>query len=233
MDAMLLVNDFASSTEVGSLFVSDALRGSGAGRLTAQSRYMLVAADRTRFGARMLSELRGVVEDNGESVFYEHVTRPFFRMTFEEADALSAATDNQFILDLMPRSAIFLDLLPDEVQAVIGKTHPHGANALRLLESEGFRYDRYVDIFDGGPLVSCETEDVRTIKDSRLMTVADGAPTRMTMRALVSNNDLPDFRCVHAEVSVQGDAVSLDADAARALDVSAGHTVRLWTKELS
>ncbi|WP_430430166.1 arginine N-succinyltransferase [Oceanicaulis sp.] len=233
MDAMLLVNDFAGCTEVGSLFVSDALRGSGAGRLTSQCRYMLVAADRSRFGSRILSELRGVVDERGESVFYEHVTRPFFRMSFEEADTLSASTDNQFILDLMPRSAIFLDLLPSEVQAVIGKTHPHGANALRLLEDEGFRYDRYVDIFDGGPLVSCETDDVRTIKDSRLMTVADRAPGSERVRALVSNNQMPDFRCVHAEVSVTGDAVSLDADAARALKASAGQTVRLWTKELS
>jgi arginine N-succinyltransferase len=233
MDAMLLVNDFAGSTEVGSLFVSDALRGSGAGRLTAQSRYMLVAADRSRFGDRMLSELRGVVDEAGESVFFEHVTRPFFRMTFEEADQLSAATDNQFILDLMPTHPIYLDLLPESVQAVIGKTHPHGANALRLLESEGFRYDRYVDIFDGGPLVSCPTEDIRTIRESRAAEIADGAPTGDRVRALVSNDRLEDFRCVHAELSLAGDRVHLDADAARALDVTVGQSVRLWSKELS
>jgi len=50
MDAMLLVNDFAGSTEVGSLYVRDAARGTGAGRLIAQSRYMLMAADPDRFG---------------------------------------------------------------------------------------------------------------------------------------------------------------------------------------
>ena len=102
MDAMMLVNDFAGATEVGSLFVRDGLRGTGAGGLTAKARYMLVAAARERFGERILSELRGVVDEDGDSIFFEHVTRPFFRMSFEEADRLSAATDNQFILDCCP-----------------------------------------------------------------------------------------------------------------------------------
>ncbi len=234
MDAMLLVNDFAGATEVGSLFVSGYLRGSGAGRLIAQSRYMLVAADRSRFGERVLSELRGVVDDCGASIFYECVTRPFFRMSFNEADALSAATDNQFILDLMPKSPVFVDLLPSGVQDVIGKTHPDGVNALRLLESEGFCYDRYVDIFDGGPLVSFPTKDIRTVRDSRILFVADAAHGSGRVRALVSNDRYPDFRCVNAEVNlIKDDHVALDANVACALDVSAGTRVRLWSKELA
>ncbi|OAB61842.1 arginine N-succinyltransferase [Leptolyngbya valderiana BDU 20041] len=230
MDAMLLVNDFAGSTEVGSLFVRDGLRGTGAGRLTAQSRYMLVGSDRTRFGSRILSELRGVVDDEGDSIFFEHVTRPFFRMSFEEADRLSAATDNQFILDLMPNHIIYLDLLPKGVREVIGQPHPHGAGAFKLLQNEGFRYERYVDIFDGGPLVSCGMDEVATLRDSRLMTVAgEGAGERK--RALVSNDRLADFRCVHAEISFGGDAIALDEKARRALDVASGETVRIWTKD--
>ena len=230
MDAMLLVNDFAGSTEVGSLFVRDGLRGTGAGRLTAQSRYMLVGADRSRFGERILSELRGVVDEQGDSIFFEHVTRPFFRMTFEEADRLSASTDNQFILDLMPNHIVYLDLLPKGVREVIGQTHPHGAGALKLLQSEGFRYERYVDIFDGGPLVSCGMDEVATLRDSRLMTVAgDGAGERV--RALVSNDRLADFRCVHAEISFGGGGIVLDEEARRALDVTSGETVRIWTRD--
>ena len=37
MDAMMLVNDFAGSTEVGSLFIRDGLRGTGAGKLAAKA----------------------------------------------------------------------------------------------------------------------------------------------------------------------------------------------------
>jgi arginine N-succinyltransferase len=230
MDAMMLVNDFAGSTEVGSLFVRDGLRGTGAGRLTAQSRYMLVGADRSRFGKRILSELRGVVDEHGDSIFFEHVTRPFFRMTFEEADRLSASTDNQFILDLMPNHLIYLDLLPKGVREVIGQTHPHGAGALKLLMSEGFRYERYVDIFDGGPLVSCGMDEVATLRDSRLMTVA-GESAGERVRALVSNDRLADFRCVQAEIGLGEQDAALDAETRRALDVTSGETVRIWTRD--
>lgn len=230
MDAMMLVNDFAGSTEVGSLFVRDGLRGAGAGRLTAQSRYMLVGADRSRFGKRILSELRGVVDEHGDSIFFEHVTRPFFRMTFEEADRLSASTDNQFILDLMPNHLIYLDLLPKGVREVIGQTHLHGAGALKLLMSEGFRYERYVDIFDGGPLVSCGMDEVATLRDSRLMTVA-GKSAGERVRALVSNDRLADFRCVQAEIGLGEHDVALDEKARRALDVTSGETVRIWTRD--
>lgn len=231
MDAMLLVNDFAGSTEVGSLFVSDAARGAGAGSLTAKARYLLVASARERFGKRILSELRGVVDEKGDSIFFEHVSRPFFRMSFDEADRLSAATDNQFILDLMPSHLIYLDLLPREARAVIGKTHPHGVNALRLLEAEGLRYQRYVDIFDGGPLVSCGADEVRTIRESGVLPVAGTNPAGDRRRALVSNDRIGDFRCVYTELTHDEVQAGLDDDARRALDVRAGDPVRFWIKD--
>jgi arginine N-succinyltransferase len=231
MDAMMLVNDFAGCTEVGSLFVRDGLRGTGAGSLTAKARYMLVAASRDRFGKRLLSELRGVVDQNGDSIFFEHVTRPFFRMSFEEADRLSAATDNQFILDLMPQHLIYVDLLPREVREVIGMTHPHGVNALRMLEAEGLRYERYIDIFDGGPLVSCGMDEVATIRDSRHVKVSGSAGDGDAVRVLVSNDRKQDFRCVYIETQATGDALRLSDEARRALDVTDGDTVRIWTKD--
>lgn len=230
MDALLLANDFAGATEVGSLFVMNGLRGTGAGRLCAQSRYLLIGADPSRFGDRVLAELRGVSDADGHSPFYEALAKPFFRMEFTEADELSAATDNQFILDLMPSNLIYVELLPESAKAVIGKTHPDGANALRLLEAEGFKYDRYIDIFDGGPLVSAHTPDIATIKNSRLMTVA-GASQQNPVKAIISTDRLADFRCVFTDVSVGDDTVALDDATRRALDVREGETVRVWIKD--
>ncbi len=231
MDAMMLVNDFAGATEVGSLFVSDVLRGRGAGKLASKSRYLLMGADRDRFGDTILSELRGVVDDKGDSIFFEYVTRPFFRMTFDEADRLSASTDNQFILDLMPQHLIYLDLLPKEVQEVIGKTHPHGANALRLLQAEGFRYDRYIDIFDGGPLVSCPVSEVATLKNSRIAELVDGELADGLNSGLISNDRFGDFRCVQTDFEVSAAGLRLSQAARRALDVTAGDALRYWIKD--
>lgn len=226
MEAMMLVNDFAGCTEVGSLFVSDAARGRGAGRLMAQSRYMLIGADRSRFGTRVVAELRGVVDEAGESVFFNHVTRPFFRMTFDEADRMSASTDNQFILDLMPTHPIYLDHLPAGVREVMGKTHTQGANAKKLLEWEGYEYHRYVDIFDGGPLMDCPVERIRTLSDSRVMRVGE-ASGELT-EAMISTDRMDDFRLVRDEVRLGGDSVALGEEARRALDLGDGDTARVW-----
>lgn len=230
MDVMLLVNDFAGCTEVGSLFVRDAARGTGAGRLIAQARYLMIAACPERFGPRIVSELRGVVDEQGHSPFFEHVTRPFFRMSFEEADRLSAATDNQFILDLMPVHPLYLDLLPAAARDVIGLTHPHGANARRLLEWEGFRYERYVDIFDAGPLMSCEAEAVRTRRESRLETVTD-AQDGAALEAIVTNERANDFRATFTTVRLSEAGVRLEDEARRLLDLTAGDRARIWVRE--
>jgi len=227
MDALLLVNDFAGATEVGTLFVSEAGRGSGAGRLVAQSRYLLIAAGRPRFGEKVLAELRGVVHEDGSSPFFDAVSRPFFHMDFADADALSASTDNQFILDLGPQHLIYMDLLPPAVRDVVGKTHKDGAGALALLEWEGFHYDRYIDIFDGGPLVSSWTENIRTLRESREVTVRS-ATTLGGVSGIVSTDRFEDFRTCQAEVIVDGDTIGLSAETMTALDLRDGERARFW-----
>ena len=229
MDALMLVNDFAGATEVGTLFVSEAGRGSGAGRLVAQSRYLLIAAGRQRFGEKVLAELRGVVHEDGSSPFYDAVSRPFFRMDFDEADKLSASTDNQFILDLGPQHLIYLDLLPQAVQDVVGQTHKDGAGALRLLEWEGFHYNRYIDVFDGGPLVSAWTEQIRTLSESRVVT-ARAASVAGGVSGIVSTDRFDDFRTCQTQAVIDGDVVGLPYETMQALNLQDGERARFWSR---
>ncbi|MCW5725380.1 MAG: arginine N-succinyltransferase [Maricaulaceae bacterium] len=230
MEMMLLVNDFAGAAEVGSLFVDEAARGTGAGRLIAQARYMLIAAEPQRFGKRVLAELRGVVREDGSSPFFDHVTRPFFRMTFAEADRMSAETDNQFILDLMPNHPIYLDLLPKAARDVVGVTHPTGAGARKLLEWEGLTYDRYIDIFDGGPLMSASVDDVRTIRESRALTARAATALDEPAQALVSTGRFADFRACFALVETDEDCVWIEPAAMKALNLIDGEPARVWIR---
>ena len=79
-------------------------------------------------------------------------------MTFPEADEFNAVHGTRFIADLMPKTPIYVDLLADSAKAVMGQPHPSGRAALRMLEQEGFTFDRYIDIFDGGPTVTAPTD---------------------------------------------------------------------------
>jgi len=231
MEVLVLVNEYAGATEVGSLFVKDGYRGSGAGRLISQARYMLIAADKERFGEQIISELRGHVSDTGASPFWDAIGRKFFRMDFQDADQISAEKDNQFILDLMPKHPIYVALLPDQARAVIGKTHPAGDGARRYLEAEGFRYDGAIDIFDGGPSLKAPRDDLRTIKDSRVEAIyAANEGDDLNLTALVSNDSLTDFRCVITQVGFKSHALITNSNSLKSLSLSEGDNARIWIK---
>ena len=66
-------------------------------------------------------------------------------------------------------------MLPDSAKSVRGQPHPTGRAALKMLENEGFQYDCYIDIFDGGPTVTAATDKIKTIEASDWLRYA-GAP---------------------------------------------------------
>ena len=119
-----------------------------------------------RFEPLIVAEMRGVVDDQCRSPFWEALGRHFFEMDYCKADLLSAM-DKKFIADLMPTSPIYVPLLPKSAQDVIGKVHEHTQPALKLLEDEGFRFSGMVDIFEAGPLIQCRLADLRIVKESR------------------------------------------------------------------
>ena len=226
---LVLVNECTGWTEVGSLFLKADRRKGGAGRLLSQSRYMLIGAEPDLFADTVLAELRGVFTPDGACPFWDHVAHKFFPMEFDEADRMTGSTDKQFILDLSPRHPIYIDLLPEPARAVIGKVHPQGVPAMALLESEGFRPNGLVDIFDGGPTVTCERDNIRTVRDARRMSVAVAREVEAELPALISTARAADFRSVRQRAAIEGDTVILTTETAEALRVRAGDTVRVKT----
>lgn len=229
MDVLIGVNDFTGCSEVGSLFVRPEHRVPGVGRALAQCRYMLMATQPKRFREQVVSELRGVVSPDGVSPFWEAIGRHFFRMEFSEADKLSATTDNQFILDLMPQHPIYIDLLPEEARAVIGKCHKDGEGARALLEWEGFSFSKVIDIFDGGPLVSAQRDHIRTLRESRLVKLEAETNLTHSVRALVATTKLNTYRCVSARASIANGAARVDVGVISALGLNAGDEALIWT----
>ena len=232
MDALVLTNEFMGYTEVGTLFLKKEYRGGGAGRLAAQSRYLLMASAPDEFGEMVLAELRGVVTPEGISPFWEGVGREFFDMDFQEADYHSGVTDGQFIMDLMPKYPIYVDLLPPEAREVIGRCHVEGIGALKLLEWEGFRFERVVDIFDGGPQVSTARENIRTIRESREVVFEAGDIDTNGLLALVSTDTLDGFRVTWAHFDERGTSrIVLTPETLDALKIKTGHKGRIWVRK--
>jgi len=218
-DMLTLSTDLEGASEVGGLFLHPGERAGGLGMLLARSRYLFIRSHRARFADRILAELRGVIDEAGGSPFWDGLAGRFFGMNFQDADQFNATHGNQFIADLMPKHPIYTAMLSETARAVIGLPHPSGRAAMRMLEREGFAFENYIDIFDGGPTMTARTDAVRTIRDARdgvvLAIDHDGGEA-----SLVASGRLKDFRCAYGKVrNLDGDRVVLDPPCAHALGI--------------
>ena len=225
--ALHLVAEHDGPCEIGSLFLSPDARHGGNGRLLSLSRFLLIANRREAFDPTVIAEMRGVIDENGRSPFWEALGRHFFDMDFPTADYLSIE-DKRFIADLMPTHPIYIPLLPPEAQAVIGRVHPNTEPAIHLLESEGFKDSGLVDIFEAGPVVTCPRDEIRTVRESRVFQVAEvlsesdfAADARVDIVARFC-----EFRAAKGPVRTSADEIALTRTVAAALGVEPGDEVR-------
>ena len=223
-EMLALTTDLEGACEVGGLFLHPGERAGGLGLLLARSRYLFIRAHRQRFADRILAELRGIIDEAGGSPFWDGLAGRFFGMNFQDADQFNAIHGHQFIADLMPKHPIYTAMLTETARAAIGLPHPSGRAAMRMLENEGFAFEQYVDIFDGGPTMTARTDRVRSIEDAReaRVTATDGGDG---VESLVATGRLTDFRCAYGLVAPDGDTVTLSADCAAALTVAEGDTI--------
>jgi arginine N-succinyltransferase len=223
-ELLSLVNDLGGTSEVGGLFLHPGERAGGLGMLLARSRYLFIASHRHRFGDRILAELRGIIDERGGSPFWDAIGGKFFGMSFQEADEFNAIHGNQFIADLMPKHPVYIAMLGEEAKKVIGLPHPSGRAAMRMLENEGFSYQGYVDIFDGGPTMLANTDSVRSIADAHHGVVVEDTLEK-GQKALIAAGKLKDFRCCYGAREIRGESIAIDAQAAELLRVGKGDTV--------
>jgi len=226
IELLTIANDYTGVTEVGTLAVRPTLRGTGAARFLARSRYMLIAAFPQLFATRVMAEMRGWQEADDRSPFWDAVGARFFHMDFAEADRLSAVEGAEFIAELMPKHPIYTDILPDDARRAIGRPHASSAAAMAMLLDEGFRYEQHVDVFDAGPQVHAERDRIHTVADSRL-TRLQRASGRTGQPVLVSTLELEAFRVVQTSAHPGDHVLELPDVAQRALELSIGGPVRV------
>jgi arginine N-succinyltransferase len=226
-ELLSLVTDLEGCAEVGGLFLHPNERAGGLGLLLARSRYLFIAMHRDRFADRVLAELRGIIDERGGSPFWDGVAGRFFGMSFQDADYFNAINGNQFIADLMPKHPVYVAMLSMSARSAIGMPHPTGRAAMRMLENEGFTFDGYVDIFDGGPTMTARTDSVKSIANAKAAritsTALDGGE-----KAILACGKLARFRSCYGLRQLDGKGgVAIDAKAAELLGLQEGQ--RVWS----
>jgi arginine N-succinyltransferase len=228
-DILNLSTDLEGATEVGGLFLHPGERSGGLGMLLARTRYLFIRNHRKRFADRTLAELRGVIDEAGGSPFWDGVAGRFFGMNFQDADEFNAKHGNQFIADLMPKHPVYIAMLPENARAVIGIPHPSGRAAMRMLEEEGFIWENYVDIFDGGPTMTARTDQIRSIREARDASVVEITEALGEHidgdKMLITVGQMQDFRAAYGWTEARDGGVALDEVSAAKLRIAVGDTI--------
>lgn len=223
-DVLMLVNECAGWSEVGSLFVHPAHRGGGSGALLARARYMLIAAAPARFSPTVMAELRGWFNACGTSPFWTGLGEKLFRMPFATVERMVAGGASSLMAQLAPRHPIYTELLSPEVRGAIGKPHRDGVAAKAMLEREGFRWNGLIDVFDGGPTVSCPRDQITTLRVAGLRRIVAGNPGPGS-RHLLANPDLARFCVMRAPICDEDDVAVVDFGSLRQLGLGEGDSL--------
>lgn len=171
LNTLFLSNDHTGCSELCTLFLDPDFRENQNGKFLSKVRFLFIAAFQEHFEAKIIAEMRGFSDEDGRSPFWDALGHYFFDMDFSTADYLSGIGQKVFIAELMPRFPVYIDLLPERAQQVVGQVHPQTKPAFHVLENEGLQYQGYVDIFDGGPTLEAEVKNLRAVKESRICRV--------------------------------------------------------------
>ena len=229
---LFLENDHTGHTELCSLFLDQAFRHAKNGPLLAKSRLLFIAEFAERFAPKVIAELRGKLDADGRSPFWEGLGRHFFAMEYTTADYLTGIGQKSFVAELMPRHPVYVNLLPEAARAVIGEVHADTQPARAMLEQEGFRYEGYIDIFDAGPTVECFRDNIHAVRGSRVLPVeiGEGEPVPDNLERdvvwLVTNRRFEAYRAVLVQAPARVDRFPLLPYAAAQLGVVDGDLVR-------
>ena len=229
VELLTFCNDYTGVTEICTLFLREKARRGLNGRFLSKVRFLFMAEHNERFSETVIAEMRGVSDENGRSPFWEWLEDHFFSVDFPTADYLTGIGNKVFIAELMPKYPIYVNLLSEDAQKVIGQVHEKTKPALRLLQEEGFINRGYVDIFDAGPTVEANISHIRTAQQSRrLPIVIDDRLVAIGQTHYIINTSVQDFRAVTAELTVCEDrhVAVITQQVATALNVQEGEAVR-------
>lgn len=227
VEILTMCNDYTGVSEICTLYLRDHYRQGLNGRFLSKVRFLFMAEHMQRFSKLVIAEMRGVADETGLPPFWKWLQSYFFSIDFPTADYLIGVGNKGFIADLMPRHPIYVSLLPETAQQVIGEVHQHTKPALKLLENEGFFHRGYVDLFDAGPTVECQLRQVQSVQQSKQAQVrVQQVSAEQTLA--ICNSSTENFRAVFSKNAAMNEAqeLQISPELAEALQVQTGDMVR-------
>jgi len=135
--------------------------------------------------------------------------------------------NHNFVPEILPQYPIYISLLPKETQEVIGKTHESTKPAYQMLLQENFSFNQEIDIFEGGPLLSANASEIRSIKKSSLIEVDVTTDSLNEETEYIMGNERLDFRACFGRMQIISKTQALiNEEVANALLIQKGDLIR-------
>lgn len=234
LKTLTLCNDYTGASEICTLFLRQSYRQGYTGRFLSKVRFLFMAEHPQRFSDIVIAEMRGAADDNGQPPFWCWLQKLFLTIDFPTADHLIGVGKKAFIAELMPRHPIYVGLLPEEAQQVIGQVHQQTKPALKMLQQEGFVHRGYVDLFDAGPTIEARLSQIHSVASSVKVPVRVVDKVEPGQMLAISNTGTQGFRASFSEQARfdEHDAVLLvQPELADALQLEDGDLARFIVLE--
>lgn len=152
--ALTLNHDLSDHSQLCSFYIEPSHRHTLSPALITLGRLMFMNANSNRFANEWMAVLPGIADTQGRAPFWEHVGRKFFGMDYNQVEYYNGTRDKAFVAELMPHYPLYVPLIDEEAQAVMGQVHQDAELQYQLLNDQGFEPDKYVEIFDAGPILA-------------------------------------------------------------------------------
>lgn len=219
----------AGPAEICSLFLHPEFRNAQNGRLLSLARFLFLKENRDIFEDEIIAEMRGRVNKDGYSPFWEAVGRHFMDIDFVEADYLSMKSKS-FIEELLPNYPILVDLLPKKAQEVIGEVHKNTEPAKHILEKEGFKFNGYVGIFEPGPILHGQTDKLRIVKELKKKKVKKISKEKIKSDTYILSKSGTDFKCSMGPLDITDGGITVSEVTAAGLGLKINDEI--WFSKL-
>lgn len=202
----------------------------GRGKFASRARCLFIAEFPEQFYENFIAEMRGVLNTQGESPFWDAVGKPIMHISFNEANDIVSRKGTAALAERIPKT-VSLATIPEQAREVIGKVHKDTEAALHILKQEGFVFQYDLDIIDSGPIMRAEKNLLRSVKESRKLQVIRCVETINSQEQLymISNTVMENFKATIGFVQMDGDKVTIENKIAKLLDVQVMDYIRCST----
>jgi arginine N-succinyltransferase len=222
--------NYNGPTEIGGLVLHPDYRrhALALGKWLSYVRFLYIGLHREAFRDEVLSELLPPLEPDGTSLLWESLGRLFTGMSYQEADRISQ-TNKEFIRALFPSEPIYLSLLPQKVQALVGEVGPETRGVEKMLRRIGFDYAGRIDPFDGGPHFIARTDEITLVKEVRRARVVEAKGmldvTHPFALVALERDRAPHFQATGSRIRFEGADVELPRETIDLLGAQVGDEV--------